>query len=288
MFSRNLVQGDCVIFFDIRFRFFPVLILVSALVPGGPEVARAEPASTSTIAPENLIEFDSQTPDIQKLIRTALALTKENLRYTFGSNNPSSGGMDCSGTVQHTLSKMGLSKLPRTSFDFYQWVKRSGKMHSARKIYETDDPAFAALKPGDLLFWEGTYNAAKNDPPVSHVMIFLGTLKADHKGVMFGASSGRRYRGKKIHGVSVFDFKIPSKSSSAKFIGYGSIPGLVNQLEPVSAKPKKKKMTLLEWLGLKKKKTAPVVSKPGVGTEEKGDTKKEDAQASLEKTSPKE
>ncbi|MCK5922938.1 MAG: C40 family peptidase [Methylococcales bacterium] len=217
----------------------------------------AEPASVSSIAPEDLVEFGIQTPDMKKLIRSALSLTKKNLRYTFGSNSPSRGGTDCSGAVQFTLSEMGLTKVPRTSFDFYQWVKTSSKINPARKIYDISNPAFAQLKPGDLLFWEGTYNAAKNNPPVSHVMIYLGTLKADNRGVMFGSSSGRRYRGKKIHGVSVFDFKIPSKSSSAKFIGYGAVPGLSNKREePITAaeKKKKNKVSFLEWLGFKKKK----------------------------------
>jgi hypothetical protein len=93
-------------------------------------------------------------------------------------------------------------------------------------VTSTEDPVFAKLKPGDLLFWEGTYDSGERDPPISHVMIFLGTLKADGKGVMFGASSGRRYRGKTIHGVSVFDWEVPQEDSDSKFVAYGPIPGL--------------------------------------------------------------
>jgi len=221
-----------------------------------PRLIQAEKISVSSIAPEELVGFAEQSPEIQALIRTSLSLTRKNLAYSFGSNSPSNGGMDCSGTVQHTLSKLGITNLPRTSFDFYQWIKTSSEIHSTRKIYEVSDPAFSELKPGDLLFWEGTYNAAQNDPPVSHVMIYLGKLKKDGVGVMYGASSGRRYRGKKIHGVSVFDFKIPSKKSAAKFIGYGSIPGLSKNTEDTTTARSKKtkvKKTLLEWLGFKKK-----------------------------------
>ena len=241
---------------------FPVRVTISLTIYllaylFGSASLQAERAATASITPEDLVEFPDQTEDMQKLIRTALSLTKKNLPYTFGGNSPSKGGMDCSGTVQHTLSEMGISSLPRTSFGFYDWVNTSGKIYPAREIHEISDPAFAALKPGDLLFWEGTYNAVKNDPPVSHVMIYLGTLKEDGKAVMYGASSGRRYRGKKIHGVSVFDFKIPSKKSSAKFIGYGSVPGLINvKVEPSKKQPPPKK-GLFEWLGLIKKKANP-------------------------------
>lgn len=263
------------------------IILCWACLLCPPPLVQAEIA-TSSISPDELIEYAAQPPEIQKLIQTALGLTRRKLAYTFGSNSPSRGGMDCSGAVQYTLSQLGITKSPRTAFNFYQWIKTNGKIHPARRIYEASDPAFAALKPGDLLFWEGTYNAAKNNPPVSHVMLYLGKLKKDGKGVMFGSSSGRRFRGKKIHGVSVFDFKLPSKSSKAKFIGYGAIPGLVVTPEKTVTKITKQtktKKTLLEWLGLKTKKIdstkkAPTVAEPisqPPATEQTQDTKQKPA-----------
>ena len=57
-------------------------------------------------------------------------------------------------------------------------------------------------------------------------MIYFGTLKSDGKPVVFGASSGRRYRGRAIHGVSVFDLGLPAAESKSRFVGYGPIPGL--------------------------------------------------------------
>jgi cell wall-associated NlpC family hydrolase len=88
-----------------------------------------------------------------------------------------------------------------------------------------------ALKPGDLLFWSGTYHIDR-DPPVTHTMIYLGREKGTKKRIMVGASDGRTYDGKQRFGVSVFDFKLPPppNSSDAKlspvFVGYGRIPGL--------------------------------------------------------------
>jgi hypothetical protein len=43
---------------------------------------------------------------------------------------------------------------------------------------------------------------------------------------MFGSSNGRTYQGKKMWGVSVFDFQLPDPKEKHKFIGYGCIPKL--------------------------------------------------------------
>lgn len=189
----------------------------------------AKPASVATIEPEELVEYETANPAIQTLIRRALSLTGEKLTYQFGSNSPENAGMDCSGTVQHTLQSLGLEGVPRSSYTMYEWVKGSGGFVPTPGVHTTDDEIFKDLKPGDLLFWEGTYETGERDPPISHVMIYLGTLKEDGAGVVFGASDGRRYRGKKICGVSVFDWQVPSEGSSSKFVGYGPIPGIPNE-----------------------------------------------------------
>ena len=87
------------------------------------------------------------------------------------------------------------------------------------------------LKPGDLLFWTGTYSIER-DPPITHAMIYLGREKKTGARVMVGASDGRIYQGQSRNGVSVFDFKVERRNNgdSGKpqptFIGYGHIPGL--------------------------------------------------------------
>lgn len=108
----------------------------------------------------------------------------------------------------------------------YHWTKDAGTLNKVSGVHSHDHTGLSKLKSGDLLFWEGTYATAGRVPPISHVMIYLGTLKADGKKVMYGASSGRRYRGKKIHGVSVFDFSLPKADFKAKFVGYSPIPRL--------------------------------------------------------------
>jgi hypothetical protein len=79
---------------------------------------------------------------------------------------------------------------------------------------DLDSFEFNELKPGDLLFWTGTYDVEK-DPPVTHTMIYLGEDKETGKPVMLGASDGRSFEGKRMSGVSVFDFKTASKKATS-------------------------------------------------------------------------
>ena len=85
------------------------------------------------------------------------------------------------------------------------------------------------LLPGDLLFWIGPY-VTDRDPPITHVMIYLGTEKSSGGKVMVGTSDGRSHHGQKRNGVSVFDFTMPvtpaAGNQRSTFIGYARVPGL--------------------------------------------------------------
>ncbi len=199
------------------------LVIAVSILAGLP--AEGAPVSVASIKADDLVEYSKQPEKIQALIDYVLGLTQKNLGYQYGSNTPSRGGMDCSGTIQHALIGVGVS-VPRSSYTQYQWAVKEGVLKMVSGVHSVEDPALKDLKPGDLLFWTGTYSTKDRNPPISHVMIYLGTLKSDGKQVMFGASSGRRYRGKKIHGVSVFDFKVPSAESKSRFVAFGSVPGL--------------------------------------------------------------
>ncbi len=167
---------------------------------------------------------------MQKLLATALELTTRDLTYTYGSADPANGGMDCSGFVYFVLKQNGMVDVPRDSSQQYVWLRRAGKFEP---VLSRKDDSFELenLKPGDLLFWTGTY-AIERDPPITHAMIYLGREKKTGQRVMVGASDGRTYQGQSRYGVSVFDFKIhgPEKTDDGKlrptFIGYGHIPGL--------------------------------------------------------------
>ena len=184
-----------------------------------------------SLSPEEIEDSDSYPLKVRQIIDAGLALTKQNLGYTYGSADPANGGMDCSGFVYYVLKQNGFPDVPRDSSQQYVWVRKGGNFKAvvSRKedSFELDD-----LKPGDLLFWRGTYNIDR-DPPITHAMIYLGREKRTKKRVMVGSSDGRTYEGKQRWGVSVFDFKMPPPPTSGDakispvFVGYGRIPGLI-------------------------------------------------------------
>ena len=196
-----------------------------------PEVsppAKPVTAPNATITPEEILEFRAQPAGVRKLIESCLELARQNLTYTFGSADPVSGGLDCSGFIYYVLRQHGLTQVPRDSSGLYVWVR---KAHGFRAVISRKPDSFEMdeLLPGDLLFWTGTY-ATQNDPPVSHAMIYLGTEKATGGKIMIGSSDGRTYRGQKRNGVSVFDFHMPRTPAEgdqrSTFVGYARIPGL--------------------------------------------------------------
>ncbi|HME88465.1 MAG TPA: NlpC/P60 family protein [Chthoniobacterales bacterium] len=178
---------------------------------------------------EQIKGFDNYPENVKKLLSTALELTTRDLTYKYGSDDPANGGMDCSGFVYFVLRQNGVTDVPRDSSQQYVWLRRAGKFEP---VFSHKENSFELenLRPGDLLFWTGTY-AIDRDPPITHAMIYLGRERKTGERVMVGASDGRVYQGESRYGVSVFDFKIPrpEKNGNSKlqpmFIGYGHIPG---------------------------------------------------------------
>jgi cell wall-associated NlpC family hydrolase len=199
--------------------------------PSGTRASGKKAWPNVSLSPDEIVESDSYTPKVRQVIDAGLALTKQNLGYAYGSADPKNGGMDCSGFIYYVLQQNGFSDVPRDSSQQYVWVRKGGKFNAVLSRKE-DSFEFDALKPGDLLFWRGTYNIDR-DPPITHTMIYLGREKRTKKRVMLGSSDGRTYDGKQRWGVSVFDFKMPPppQSGDAKispvFVGYGRIPGLI-------------------------------------------------------------
>ncbi len=139
------------------------------------------------------------------------------LPYVFGGDHPSEGGLDCSGTMKFLLSDIGFRDMPRTSYDQYSWLKKARTLRHSRTI-PASMGGRKGIKPGDLIFWGGTYNSGHK---VSHVMIYLGQGK-DGTHYMFGA------RGKKktgLNGSGVDIFKLESGPQKG-LIGYGALPGV--------------------------------------------------------------
>lgn len=187
-------------------------------------------APNASLTPDAIAGFEKYPDKVQKLLSSALELTTRGLNYKYGSADPSAGGMDCSGFVYYMLKQHGVNDVPRDSSEQYVWLRRAGKFEPVVSRKE-DSFEFEKLKPGDLLFWTGTYSIER-DPPITHAMIYLGREKKSGKRVMVGSSDGRTYEGQQRFGVSVFDFKMPNEKqngeggSHPRFVGYGHIPGI--------------------------------------------------------------
>jgi len=232
------------IFSPLRRLFFALAVSTCSSVVAQDSIEPpTKTATVSSFAVADLREYEMQPPQVQQLLASALQLTTQNLYYKYGSSDPAEGGMDCSGTVYYLLRAAGLKDVPRDASGMYKWVWMQSRFNAVTSP-NPDTFEFAPLKPGDLLFWTGTYQVNR-DPPVTHVMIYLGINRHTGRRVMVGASEGRRFNGVSMFGVSVFDFTLPgvkgtandaaASGSASQFIGYGAIPGLLSQ--PTSAKP---------------------------------------------------
>ena len=199
--------------------------------PGASPEEKKQRAGGVSIPARDLAGFDQYPERVRKLIEGALELASRNLGYKYGSADPASGGLDCSGFVYYLLRQNGFPDVPRDSSQQYVWVRKGGKFEAV--ISKSDDSfELAQLKPGDLLFWTGTYDINR-DPPITHAMIYLGKEKSTGRRIMVGASDGRVYRDQSRFGVSIFDFKIaragkPTDGRTPTFVGYGRIPGLAD------------------------------------------------------------
>lgn len=182
-------------------------------------------AAVSTLRSSELDQFDACPKPIQAMIETALSLTRLNLTYLYGSSDPNRHGMDCSGAIYHVLQQQGFKEAPRQSDELCLWFKDSNTLHRTPTGTSIDHDEFKALKPGDLVFWTGT-TATERKLPITHVMLYLGRLKANRHPLIFGASDGRRYAGQSRCGVSVFDLEFPNPGGKSAIYGYGSLPGM--------------------------------------------------------------
>lgn len=171
------------------------------------------------ITPDDLVGFDDYPRSVKKLITDALSLAEQRLPYRFGSADPSNG-LDCSGAISYLLKQASVDDVPRQADQIYQWAWQNGEF-SAVNGKRLSSFEFSKLKPGDLLFWSGTY-PVQRETNVTHVMMYLGRDKDDHP-LMFGATSNRVYEGK-LDGVGVFNFNLPSGKAKARFLGYACIP----------------------------------------------------------------
>jgi len=175
----------------------------------------------SETKPETSVEDSTSKtngPTLTQLREEAHALAGKKLSYVFGADDPDTGGLDCSSTIQFLLKRIGIDDVPRTSYDQYYWLKRKnllddvyGKTASSKLLKK--------LSPGDLIFWGGTW---KSGHRVSHVMLYMGYDPANDKHYVFGARS-KSTTGLTGAGVDIFELD----TERGRLVAHGKVPGLV-------------------------------------------------------------
>jgi len=154
----------------------------------------------------------------QKLIETCRWLSQQDLAYGQSwqpPGHPHVITMDCSNTIRFIVWKVFGLNLPRTASSQYVFLKEKGKVREVPLQEDGKvDPAelVADMRSGDLLFWEWTYNVPR-DPPISHVMIYLGRKK---DGQAMVAGSSQRMDGERGGGVDIYTFDPNAPSGNAR------------------------------------------------------------------------
>jgi len=132
--------------------------------------------------------------------------------------------MDCSNTTRYLYKKAVGISLDRTASGQYYELSQKKMVWRVPVSGGSLDIAYLKkhLRPGDLLFWENTYKP-KRQPPVTHVMVFLGN-NSRGEWVMAGSQVGNRGEWHKSSGgPDIYPFE-PAKISGGfrTFFGLGS------------------------------------------------------------------
>lgn len=172
----------------------------------------------------------------RELIGKSLAFLKEHPAVPYVDGGADEKGMDCSGAIVRLLKLVKIEP-PRSAQGQYDWLRESGRLTLVPATARTpDDPVFRNLLPGDLVFW--AHDQPGEPFRVSHVQVYLGK-EADGHAVMIGSSDGRSYRGKKLSGFGIVDYRVPEAGSATRIAGFGSpFPATVAPLpDPAKVSP---------------------------------------------------
>jgi hypothetical protein len=144
--------------------------------------------------------------------------------------------LDSSGFVQYAYKTIFGIQLPRESIGQYRYLFSKNLILNTpkRETGEIDQEELNRnLKKGDLLFWINTHSDIPTDrnPPISHVMIYLGKSKLGNH-IMVGVGSKGIGKNTDSGGVDLYLFS-PEKfmgcvrdesgscSLNSEFIGHG-------------------------------------------------------------------
>ena len=207
------------------FRKIPPLAACLVLAGAGLRADQAQP-----VWPEDL------AGDRRELLDSVLAFLKANPAIPYKLGSADASGMDCSGAMFHLL-KQADQDPPRSAHAQYVWMKKLGRLTEVPENARTGDaPAYAALRPGDLVFYAHCGPDAPAEIHASHVHMYLGK-EADGHAIMIGSSEGRSYRHRKISGFGITDYHVPGPDAKTRIIAYGPPPPIVSQSFPAPSSP---------------------------------------------------
>lgn len=148
-----------------------------AAVPADPTPAArsARPAPTSIDTAPSASPAPASERGGSNAFAAAISLpASANVRYNDRWTPPgekSAWVMDCSNTARWLHRTVNGIDLPRTASEQYEYLRTRRKLWRVRPDSRS---LRKKLQPGDLLFWEHTYKPTRK-PPVTHVMVYLGT-----------------------------------------------------------------------------------------------------------------
>jgi len=179
-------------------RFWFLLLLAGATPIAAQEPAAAVPFSKS-----------------EQLMHAVREISDDRVAYSGRWTTPGgdSLAMDCSNTARWLMFRTAGLQLPRTASSQYEYFRTRGKL---AKVGRNPSKLRQMLKPGDLLFWKNTYRP-KRKPPITHVMIYIGTTP-DGRMQMVGSQGSR--------GPNVYSFSPEAEMGGYRwFFGLFKTPG---------------------------------------------------------------
>lgn len=220
--------------------------------PGGRPVVTPPTVPSPFVAPPPSAETPAPTPSpgarrepasdragalAAALAREADALAQHRIRHGQRWRPPGEREpwlMDCSNTSRYLYRRVAGIDIGRTASDQYHLLKQRGLAWRIPAGLEGD--ALVAdlaqrLRPGDLLFWEHTYKPKRN-PPVTHVMVYLGRNRGGDL-LMAGSQTHGTGRDPRVAGgpdIYAFEPEAPAGGYSTwlglgrvkgRFVGYG-------------------------------------------------------------------
>ena len=217
----------------LRMRGFSSILLVMLNTTFSLLLSTPSKAGPVPVWPESL------AVERKHLLEKALLFLKYHPSVPYLYGGADAKGMDCSGAISYLLKLVDVDP-PRSAHEQFLWLRKLERLTLVPSTARTlEDPVFAALQPGDLIFWAHEGAATSSGIHASHVQLYLGKEKDGHA-IMTGSSDGRSYRGKKISGFGITDFLVPKAGSPTRIVGFGPSPPIPPPLSPAIRPPQGK------------------------------------------------